>query len=251
LLKKDGRYLWIIDRGKIVERNEDGSVARMIGAHHNIDEQKCAQDELLKQNKLLRKGNVTLERAIQEKVYELSEKNTLLQQQITEIEFVSSIDSLTQVANRKKFETELEKEILRANRYHHPLSLVLFDVDFFKQINDIHGHKIGDTVLHTLSQEVSLNIRDVDLFARWGGDEFVIIFPELTLEIANKTCEKIKLKLSENITLKELSVTCSFGVVQYTESETLDDIFQRADKLLFMAKDHGRNKIYSTKDELI
>lgn len=242
--KFDGSYLWIVDRGKIVAQNPDGSVARMIGAHHDIHQQIVAQTDLIEKNKLLQDGNLSLEKIIAHKTYELAKKNELLERKIIEIEAVSNIDPLTQVANRKFFETELNKEILRSERYKHPLTLVMFDLDKFKKINDEHGHKIGDTMLCDICQLVGDNIRDVDILARWGGDEFVIIFPELSQQQAHQTSEKLRILISRYQTTEGLFVTCSFGVAQYHPGDSINDLFQRVDKQLYISKQKGRNQVY-------
>ena len=243
--KADNTYLWIEDRAKIVEYNQDGNVLRMIGAHHNIHHQKIIELEYERHNQLLKEGNLTLEALMNKKVKALEEKNSALEKKLMEIESISNIDLLTKVANRKCFESELTKEVLRANRYHQALSLVIFDIDHFKHVNDTHGHKLGDSVLCHLSELVSANIRDVDLLARWGGDEFVIILPELCKDRAHQACDKLKTLINTNVTCKRFAVTCSFGVSEYQLGEPLDALFKRVDSLLFSSKDKGRNTVQS------
>jgi diguanylate cyclase (GGDEF)-like protein/PAS domain S-box-containing protein len=241
----DGKYLWIVDRGKVVLRNSDGSVARMIGAHQNIHDQKMAQSELIKQNQMLQEGHLTLERIIEEKTRELELKNAELEEKVREVEYISNTDSLTSIANRKKFEEELKKEAARANRYSHPLSLSIFDLDFFKNINDTHGHKTGDLVLQKISRLVLNHIRKVDFFARWGGEEFTIIFPDLDLENTILVAEKLRTLISQYEIEPDLFVTCSFGVSEYVEDELVEEMFQRADRALYRAKELGRNRVES------
>ncbi len=247
--KADDSYLWIVDRGNIINYNDDGSVARMIGAHQNIHHQKMAQLYFIEQNQLLKEGNVTLEKIISRKAQELQQKNVLLEKKISEIELISNTDTLTKVANRKMFEKALSKEVSRANRYNHALSLVIFDLDYFKEINDNFGHKIGDELLCKLSKLIINNIRDIDLLARWGGDEFVMILPEISQQEAHQTCEKLRLLISEQQLIKGIDISCSFGVSQYLFGETLDELFQRVDKLLFFSKEHGRNMVKSSSPE--
>lgn len=243
--KSDNSYLWIVDRGTIVARNPDGSVARMIGAHNDIHQQIMAQTDLIEQNKLLHDGNLSLEKSIAQKTFELAKKNQQLERKIIEVESVANKDPLTQIANRKSFKSELNKEIIRANRYLHPLTLVMFDLDNFKEVNDKYGHKVGDNILCNITQLVDENIRVVDWFARWGGDEFVIIFPELSQKEAHLTCEKLRVVISEYRATNIASVTCSFGIAQYQTGDSIDDLFQRVDKRLYIAKELGRNKVYS------
>ena len=241
--KADGTYLWITDRGKILSYNQDGSVSRMIGAHQNIHNEKTAQSELIKQNQLLMEGNTSLEQKLKVKAQELEEKNKSLESKVNEIEIIANTDSLTLIPNRKKFEEALTKEIARANRYMHPLSVALFDIDFFKQINDRYGHKVGDKLLRNISALVANNIRSIDFFARWGGDEFVLIFPDLTPESANGVCEKLRKLITEHETEKISGITSSFGVTGYIEGDTNETIFQRVDKLMYQSKEKGRNRV--------
>lgn len=239
----DGKYLWIVDRGKVVLRNPDGSVARMIGAHQNIHDQKMAQSELIKQNQMLQEGHLTLERIIEEKTRELELKNAELEEKVREVEYISNTDSLTSIANRKKFEEELKKEVARANRYKQPLSLAIFDLDFFKNINDTHGHKSGDLALQKISRLVLNHIRKVDFFARWGGEEFTVIFPGLDLDNAVQVAEKLRSLISRYEIEPELFVTCSFGVSEYAEGDTVERLFHRTDTALYRAKELGRNRV--------
>ncbi|AZQ84744.1 sensor domain-containing diguanylate cyclase [Colwellia sp. Arc7-635] len=241
----DGDFLWIVDRGAIVARNTDGTAARMIGAHHNIHQQMMMQIDLLKQNKQLQDGNLSLEKVIAQKTDELARKNQQLERKIVELELSSNLDPLTKIANRRSFEAELTKEIMRANRYHHPLTLSIFDIDEFKKINDKYGHRVGDNILCSISQLVANNIRAVDLLARWGGDEFVIIFPEQSQLQAHKTSEKLRVIISEYQVSSTISVTCSFGVAQYQQGDSITELFQRVDDLLYISKEQGRNKVHS------
>ncbi|MBA6287344.1 sensor domain-containing diguanylate cyclase [Colwellia sp. MB3u-4] len=243
--KSDDSYLWIADRGAIIARNADGSVDRMIGAHHNIHQQVMAQTDLIEKNKLLQNSHLSLEKVIAQKTDELAKKNQQLERKIIEVESVSNIDSLTEIANRKLFETILNKEIIRAERYHHPLTLVMFDLDKFKDINDQYGHKVGDNILCIISKLVAQNIRDVDLFARWGGDEFVIIFPELSQKQAHQTSDKLREMISQYQIKDKISVTCSFGIAQYNSGDSIDSLFKRVDKQLYISKAQGRNQVYS------
>jgi len=244
--KSDETYIWIVDRGKVIERNPDGSVARMIGAHNNIHKQKMAQIELVKQNQLLQEGNITLEKVISRKADELEKKNHELEFKINQIETLSNTDPLTKVHNRKKFEEELQKEILRCKRYGHSLSFTIFDVDYFKHINDTYGHKVGDSVLQNITKVIASSIREVDFFGRWGGDEFVLIYPDTPLEKAFLITEKLRKRIREEEIKPGLFVACSFGLVEYCGSDEISDLFQKADKALYTAKDHGRNRVVAS-----
>lgn len=241
--KADGTYLWIVDRGKIVERNEDGSVKRMIGAHHNIHERKIAQSELITKNRLLQEGNLTLEKLLSEKNNQLIEKNSELENKIEEVEYLSFTDPLTNIPNRRMFEESLKKEIARVNRYKHSLSLVIVDIDFFKLVNDKYGHKIGDKVLNKLAFYIKEKIRENDLVARWGGEEFALIFPDTNLQNAKIASEKLKKFINQIEFEKDLFLTCSFGVAEYKINESMEEFFVRADEKLYKAKELGRDRV--------
>jgi len=243
--KSDDSYLWIIDRGKVVEYDNEGNVARMIGVHENIHERKMAQIELLKKNQLLQEGNLTFENLLSQKNKELEQKNLELEKKIREVEYLSVTDPLTTIGNRRKFEQNLEKEVARARRYKHSLSLVMFDIDYFKQINDKHGHEMGDHILHQLSLVIKNRLRENDCFARWGGEEFVLIFPETNLEKTINISDKFRELINQIDFDNNLFITCSFGVTEYKLNESVNDLFSRVDNALYQAKELGRNRVES------
>ncbi len=157
---------------------------------------------------------------------------------------LSSIDALTQIANRRKIDQALFNAIQHAERYNAPLTLTLFDIDDFKRINDQCGHLAGDKVLFELVQQIKSSIRSTDSFGRWGGEEFLIILPNETLESARQFCEKIRVCI-ENTTFTECStqITCSFGIAEFKKGMTEDQLIEQADKALYLAKDSGKNQI--------
>lgn len=158
-------------------------------------------------------------------------------------EVAASTDALTGIANRLKFNTILEQQIALAKRYKESFSLILYDIDDFKRVNDTYGHHIGDEVLVSLTNSVSRNIRESDTFARWGGEEFAIILPQTSqieaVELANKIRENIeKLRFGEGFKL-----TCSFGVKEYNKVISSDVFIQETDILLYKAKTNGKNRV--------
>jgi len=241
--KENGDYLWITDQGKIVARNGDGSVARMIGAHNSIHEQKLAQETLQRQNIALTQNNLDLENIIQLRTLELEETNKRLERQVESSSLDANTDSLTKLYNRRKYEAELKKEIARAKRYNTPLSLALLDADHFKKINDTFGHATGDKTLKNIAEAITLHIRENDIASRWGGEEFALIFPGTTLEGAEATAEKIRNCIAETPIKNQESVTCSVGLTQLTSSDTYDLLVRRLDRALYDAKASGRNCI--------
>jgi len=122
----------------------------------------------------------------------------------------------------------------------------MFDIDYFKQINDTYGHPTGDVVLKTLVQKIRRSIRESDILFRWGGEEFLIILPESDVNIASNIAEKIR-KTVEDLEItfsgKTISVTISMGVGTMSEVDTSDDLIMRSDKALYAAKEKGRNRV--------
>ncbi len=154
-------------------------------------------------------------------------------------------DNLTGIANRNKFEEVIAYEFKQIKRYNYPLSLAILDIDHFKAFNDNFGHLIGDEVLVALAQSIKKYVRETDLFARWGGEEFVILLKNTDVERSMKVLEKFRI-LIENIEHdKAKGITASFGLTQHKEGDTLDSMLQRADEALYQAKDAGRNCIRS------
>lgn len=175
---------------------------------------------------------------------QLREVNKFLEARATKYEELSSIDNLTGIYNRTKFEIELQTEIDRVKRYKiDPFSLVFFDIDYFKKINDTYGHLEGDNALKSISKLISLNIRSTDIIARWGGEEFVIIMPMTSLEKAFLVTEKFR-KLIKDTKFDVIgSVTCSFGITEFKSNDDAGSILLRADKAMYKAKMNGRDKV--------
>ncbi|KJR41793.1 response regulator receiver modulated diguanylate cyclase [Candidatus Magnetoovum chiemensis] len=152
-------------------------------------------------------------------------------------------DPLTNVYNRKKFNDEVQKEIERSIRYNNKLSLIFFDIDHFKKINDTCGHQLGDYVLQELTKVASENLRKVDVLARYGGEEFVVLTPGIALEGAKETAEKIRQKIETHRFNNVGKVTCSFGVTEYMPKEDACSFIKKADYALYISKNKGRNMV--------
>ncbi|XSG81417.1 MAG: sensor domain-containing diguanylate cyclase [Methyloligella sp. ZOD6] len=155
----------------------------------------------------------------------------------------ATTDPLTGLSNRLGFDRRLLLEIARAERYDNPLSLILYDIDHFKQVNDTHGHQVGDQVLVTLSGVISKRLRKTDFLARWGGEEFVILVPHGTgkhvTELANTLRRAVQAHSFPNVG----DVTCSFGVAELIPGDTPASLVARADAALYEAKLNGRNRV--------
>lgn len=151
-------------------------------------------------------------------------------------------DSLTNLPNRNVFKRALNEQMKRSQSKQTPLSLVFFDIDHFKQINDNHGHLMGDKVLTTIARTVEDGLTSKDVFARWGGEEFVILLPETYLEDAEKVAERLR-KTLENLDIHGLKITSSFGVTELKPKDTAESLMHRGDGLLYRSKEKGRNRV--------
>lgn len=241
--RRDGLYLWIEDKASIIEKTPDGAVLRIIGAHLDIDDAKRARDELKRQNALLRHDNVTLENLVNERTAELDTLNARLREQLEYTTKIARFDRLTSVYNRYMFEELLLKEISRSRRYGRPMSLIMIDIDYFKQINDDFGHQTGDGVLAQIAAIIKRNIRDSDMVARWGGEEFVLILPGIPQDKAAVLAENLRKLIADSIFENGITLTCSFGVTAFREDDDVDTVFGRIDKALYRAKELERNNV--------
>jgi diguanylate cyclase (GGDEF)-like protein/PAS domain S-box-containing protein len=166
-----------------------------------------------------------------------------LQQTNEKLALMSITDSLTQVYNRQKIEREIEVELDRFRRYATVFSIIMFDLDFFKEVNDEHGHDVGDKVLIELTKVVQTEIRSTDLLARWGGEEFVVLCPGIRVENVAQQADRIRRQIEEHAFGIIETMTVSFGVTEVKESDTIDSLMKRADVALYKAKESGRNRV--------
>jgi len=152
-------------------------------------------------------------------------------------------DALTNIYNRKRFEELFEQQLQRSFLLKEHFCVVMIDIDHFKQVNDTYGHLVGDTVLVSLSKLVSENIRQTDTFARWGGEEFVLILPNISIELAEQVLTHLRMKIESYFFEEVKQITCSFGLTAYLEGDTIQSMLQRADIALYEAKKAGRNRV--------
>ena len=159
------------------------------------------------------------------------------------LEYYSSIDPLTGIMNRVSFWRVLEREIRRVERYRHPLAMIMLDIDHFKAINDSQGSAVGDQVLKTMAGEIKKNIREIDFFARIGGEEFLILAPETDRERAVNLAEKIRETVAAISFVKAGPITISLGVTQFCAGDRADLLLTKVDQALTRAKAGGRNRV--------
>lgn len=154
---------------------------------------------------------------------------------------LSITDSLTGIFNRAKFNEELKSWTDYFNRYENDISLVFFDIDNFKRVNDNYGHMAGDKVIQDIVLSIQNKIRSTDIFARWEGEEFVILLPNTSNDQAADMAERMRIEI-EKITCSESEyITCSFGIVTLRKNESVESFIKRGDKLLYEAKGRGKN----------
>lgn len=164
-----------------------------------------------------------------------------------ELQLLSSTDSLTNLYNRGKIEEAAKTEFEKKRKTDNPLSLVMMDVDDFKAVNDTHGHHIGDDILKEISTLLSNNIRSIDSLGRWGGEEFLMIFPETTLENALTMVKRLQEKVNSHTFTMDKKITCSFGICSIIKNKFEDkEAIIAADNVLYQAKNSGKNRICTT-----
>ena len=176
-------------------------------------------------------------------------EQTILYQKV---ERLASTDFLTNLNNRRRLFDLGKKEITRACRYKHPISLLIIDIDLFKEINDSYGHMVGDQILKHISLSLQSTLRSVDIIGRYGGDEFIVILPETTsqtaLATATRLCETIRNSPSFNTKKGEVHYTLSIGISNENdvkEDTSIYTLLERADRALYRAKALGRDQVFS------
>jgi len=192
-----------------------------------------------KLSKELKVLNVKLEDKVMERTEELALKNELL-------ETISRTDDLTGLANRRAFDAAVNKEIERGKRNNQSFVICIVDLDKFKKVNDDYGHDTGDIILKSIGKLLPTCLRDNDFPARWGGEEFSLLFPETDFEeaitVANRVRELIT-ELEWRIGDRTLTITASFGLAMWRKGHNFNKVFKDADNALYKAKEQGRNRV--------
>lgn len=191
-----------------------------------------------------------LEEKVRQRTSELTEARDRLESLVRELddknqalEILSVTDRLTGLANRRKLESALQAELLRARRYGKVFSVIMLDVDRFKNVNDTYGHTVGDTVLTQVAGLLTRNARETDLVGRWGGEEFLVVCPETSVAVVAALAERYRQEFERFEFEQAGRVTCSFGVTACQEGDTVQALIQRADAALYRAKEGGRNRV--------
>ena len=156
---------------------------------------------------------------------------------------LANTDALTGLANRRQGEEQLARELRRAERYGRVFSVLMLDIDHFKDLNDRFGHQAGDDVLVDLSRRIDAMVRASDTVARWGGEEFLLLTPETSIGDAQRLAEMIRQHVTDNSLAGRYQVTVSLGVASYRPGDTLSSLVARSDAALYLAKRGGRNQV--------
>ncbi|MCK5110392.1 MAG: diguanylate cyclase [Arcobacteraceae bacterium] len=199
---------------------------------------------LVTQSELLRLVNNKWMEIIKEKGNELSKINEELIAKTAQLELKASTDSLTKLYNRNKFDSMVSYEIHQVKRYNNrSLSILLLDIDDFKYINDNYGHDVGDEILQEIARIITIPLRESDIAARWGGEEFILMLPETSTEHAVLVAEKIRATIQNHDFVQKLKITCSLGLSGFHTTDKYIDLFKRADEALYKAKHSGKNRV--------
>ncbi|MDR3410508.1 MAG: diguanylate cyclase [Formivibrio sp.] len=207
--RKDGGITWLWDRGRIVEWDHQGQPLRIMGAHLDITRRKEYEHRLA---------------------------------------HMAHFDPLTGLANRRLLIEKLHTEVERTERNNQHFVLAMLDVDHFKKFNDKHGHEVGDRILMAVARHMEASLREYDVCGRWGGEEFLLILPQTTLEQAHSVVSRLRTGIphvSIQVNKKVLSVTVSIGMTQHREGENFSDTLNRADAAMLEAKRCGRDCLLS------
>jgi diguanylate cyclase (GGDEF)-like protein len=219
---RDGRLHSVESKITII-RDEYGKPTSILGQDRDITERKLLE-------KALEAVNIELKKALER------------EQQL------ARTDPLTGVNNRRSLFELAEREIEFAERYQHPFSIIMFDIDHFKKVNDTYGHDMGDRVLRLVAETASAELRASDVIGRFGGEEFMILLPMTNLNQAYLLAERIRTSMLSLLTLSDkgnISITLSLGVVEIDHEkklETMDELFSHADMAMYKAKSAGRNR---------
>ncbi len=224
-MKKDGSQ-YIVDTTVVPILDVDGDIVEYIAIRHDITELEETKQQLRNINK-----------AMKHKVDELYSMTNTLEKKAFK-------DKLTGIKNRENFEDLFAIEMANAKQSGHSLSLIIFDVDYFKLVNDTYGHQAGDIILIDMVRLVEHNIKNGDIFARWGGEEFVILTPQTNSNAARTLSENLRKTVqSHPFSYVEEPLTLSFGIAQMEDEDTKKSLFEKADRALYEAKKQGRNRV--------
>ena len=191
--------------------------------------------------------NETLRLQLERALQDVSEKNTQLEESLRRVEELAATDALTSLYNRRHFSRVSEQLFSEAYRYNKDLACIMLDMDGFKQVNDTHGHQAGDALLMLAGKVIAANLRRMDIAARYGGDEFVILLPQAGIDEARIVAERIRdeFRAAGSLQLKDMKVSMSMGLATFSQTRPLtgEQLIAAADAAMYRAKQAGRDRI--------
>lgn len=215
IVRPDGDVRHVLSKGEIDQRGAGGSFG-LFGIIQDVTAQ-VAHEALIEEARL--------------KAEEAARQATIM----------AETDQLTGIANRRRTELALDQAIAMAGQSCRPVSIAIFDIDHFKRVNDTYGHQAGDEVLKRVAQEATKDLRGDDIIGRFGGEEFVIVLPDATAEVATRVADRVRTAIEAGNT--NPAVTISVGVAELAHGEIADTLLRRADQALYAAKRAGRNRL--------
>ena len=235
--------LFILIILSIISKNFDNSLNRLSYVIESISQGNYTKDISKLTDIIDEKNELSfIKNAIKKMNYEIVKREN-------DLKYISETDALTKCYNRGAIMNLIEKEIDQSDYFNLNFSLIMFDLDKFKKVNDTFGHLFGDLVLKEVSKVVSSNIKTTDIFGRYGGEEFLVLLPNTQLKEGVLIAERLR-KSIEKMTWKyDILITVSIGVIKKLPNDNLDLILERVDNLLYKAKRNGRNRIETQKIE--
>ena len=230
----------------------DQTCRSLIGSVHRRDGQLLLVGEYdVAEMESLNAQVLSLNEQLAESQRELLRLNRRLQESELRERELSHTDPLTGLANLRKMEERMGDELVRSQRFAAPFSVILADIDHFKRVNDQYGHDIGDVILRRFAEQLRVNVRDCDLVARQGGEEFVILLPETPLTTAIEAAERLRAAVA-TMSSEPVSwpVTASFGVAAHVPGDDIQALIKRADTAMYAAKQDGRNRVAAVGDDV-
>ena len=217
-----------------------------LGAENNLRHR--AEREIERVNDQLENRVEERTRELNRALVEVGDLAAQLNESLHQVETLATTDCLTEIYNRRKFDEIVDVEHQRANHENAPFSLIMFDIDHFKKVNDTFGHSVGDLVLKSLSRLIRGLVRQGDLLIRWGGEEFILLLPSTCLDEAEPFAERVRKKVEQAKFDPAGRVTISLGVAQFKSGDSIDSLMRRVDHALYQAKDRGRNRVVVCED---
>lgn len=233
------------DIGEVVTQSEDLDTLKS-QAQNYLEKMQSTINDREEAEKVEEQALITLLQNMQRELSSMEKKTQQYRKKLLEQRLQTHTDPLTKIPNRIAYNERIEQEYERWKRSKTPLCMAVVDIDHFKSINDKYGHAAGDKTLQVIAKQLRANLRKTDFLARWGGEEFVMLFPDSELGSLQPALEKIRAKL-EGLPFKfkqqPVTITASFGVTQFSGKDNIEAVFERADKHLYTAKNNGRNQI--------